>query len=118
MGKVATLPLPSRGAPPLESGGLNQKWLHNPCRLGEPLRFRAGGKIRSGPEVGKVATLPLPSRGAPPLESGGLNQKWLHNPCRLGEPLRIRVGGTTRSGQGGNITFLCFSAIFEFSTKF
>ena len=25
------------------------RWLHNPCRLGDPLRFRAGGKIRSGP---------------------------------------------------------------------
>ena len=32
------------------------RWLHNPCRLGEPLRFRAGDKIRSGPLVGKVAT--------------------------------------------------------------
>ena len=25
------------------------RWLHHPCRLGDPLRFRAGGKIRSGP---------------------------------------------------------------------
>ena len=24
-------------------------WLHHPCRLREPHRFRAGGKIRSGP---------------------------------------------------------------------
>ena len=32
------------------------RWLHNPCRPGGPHRFRAGGKIRSGPEVGKVAT--------------------------------------------------------------
>ena len=32
------------------------RWLHNPCRLGDPHRFRAGGKIRSGPLVGKVAT--------------------------------------------------------------
>ena len=32
------------------------RWLHNPCRLGGPLRFRSGGKIRSGPQVGKVAT--------------------------------------------------------------
>ena len=31
-------------------------WLHNPCRLGDPLRLRAGGKIRSGRLVGKVAT--------------------------------------------------------------
>ena len=32
------------------------RWLHNPCRLGDPLRFKAGDKIRSGPLVGKVAT--------------------------------------------------------------
>ena len=91
MGTVATEPLLSRGAPPLQSGGLTQKlptngqggyitpaasgalsasergthsevahkwarWLHNPCRPGEPLRFRAGPRIGSGPQMGKVAT--------------------------------------------------------------
>ena len=25
------------------------RWLHQPCHLGDPLRFKAGGKIRSGP---------------------------------------------------------------------
>ena len=25
------------------------RWLHHPCRLGDPRRFKAGGKIRSGP---------------------------------------------------------------------
>ena len=111
MGKVATSPLPSRGSPPLHSGGQNQKWptsgqsgyvtpavsgiptasqrgaksevahlwakwLRHPWRLGDPHRFRAGGKIRSGPLVGKVATSPLASRGSPPLQSGGQNKKW------------------------------------------
>ena len=35
-----------------------RKWvrLRNPCRLGEPLRCRAGGRIRSGLEVDNVAT--------------------------------------------------------------
>ena len=32
------------------------RWLHHPCRLGDPHRFRAGGKIRMGPQGGKVAT--------------------------------------------------------------
>ena len=99
---MATSPLPSRGSPPLQSGGQNQKWptcgqngyvtpavsgiptasergaksevahlwakwLRHPCRLGDPHRFRAGGKIRSGPQVGKMATSPLPSRGSPPF---------------------------------------------------
>ena len=62
------------------------RWLHNPCRLGSPHRFRAGGKIRIGPQVGKVATLPLPPRGSPPLQSGGQKHKW------------------PTSGQGGYIT--------------
>ena len=168
VGKLATSPLPYRGAPPLQSGGQNQKWptcgqigylipavsgsptasergaksevahkwanwLPHPCRIGEPHRFRAGGKIRSGPQVGKVATSPLPYRGAPPLQSGGQNQKWpacgqigyltpavsgsptasergaksevahkwanwLPHPCRIGEPHRFRAGGKIRSG--------------------
>ena len=32
------------------------RWLRNACCLGDPLGFRAGGKIRSGPLVGNVAT--------------------------------------------------------------
>ena len=52
------------------------KWLPHPCRIGDPHRFRAGGRIRSGPQVGKVATSPVPYRGSPPLQSGGQNQKW------------------------------------------
>ena len=32
------------------------KWLHNPYRLGDPHRFRAGGTFTSGPQMGKVAT--------------------------------------------------------------
>ena len=111
VGTVATSPLPSRGSPPLQSGGQNQKWptceqsgcvtpaiseiptaaergaksevthlwakwLCHPCRLRDPHRFRAGGKIRSDPLVGKVATSPLPSRGSPPLQSKGQSQKW------------------------------------------
>ena len=83
VGKVVTSPLPSRGSPPLQSGGAKSevahlwaKWLRRPCRLGDPHRFRAGGKIRSGPLMGKVAMSPLPSQGSPPLQSGGQNQKW------------------------------------------
>ena len=168
VGEMATSPLPYRGAPPLQSGGQNQKWptsgqngyltpavsgiptaaergaksevahkwakwLPHPCRIGEPHRCRAGGKIRSGPQVGKLATSPLPYRGAPPLQSRGQNQKWptsgqngyltpavsgiptaaergaesewahkwaswLPHPYRIGEPHRFRAGGKIRSG--------------------
>ena len=83
VGKMATSPLPYRESPPLQSGGAKSevahkwaKWVPHPCRIGDPHRFRAGGKIRSGPQVGKMATSPLPYRGSPPLQSGGQNQKW------------------------------------------
>ena len=121
MGKVATSPLPSRGSPPLQSGGQNQKW----------------------PTLGKVATSPLPCRGSPPLQSGGQNQKWptcgqsgyvtpagsgmptaaergaksevahlwakwVRHPCRLGDPHRFRAGGGDQKwptyGQSGYVT--------------
>ena len=55
------------------------KWarlVRHPYRLRDPLRFSAGGRIRSGPQMGKVATSPLPPRGSPPLQSRGQNQKW------------------------------------------
>ena len=32
------------------------RWLHNPCRLEDPHRLKAGGTIRNGPLAGKVAT--------------------------------------------------------------
>ena len=51
-------------------------WLHNPCHLGGPHRFRAGGKIKSGPQVDRLATQPLPPGGSPLLRSGGQNQEW------------------------------------------
>ena len=44
-----------RGAEP-EVAHLWARWPRNPYRLGNPLRFRAKGRIRSGPLVGKVAT--------------------------------------------------------------
>ena len=51
------------GSPPLQSGGQNQRWPTSgqggyitPTAWGGPNRFRAGGRITSGPQVGKVAT--------------------------------------------------------------
>ena len=149
MGKVATSPLPYRGAPPLQSGGQNQKWptsgqsgyltpavsgsptaaergaksevahkwancLPHPCRIGEPHRCRAGGKIRSSPQVGRLATSPLPYRGAPPLHSGGQNRKWPTSgqigylpPAVSGSPTAAERGQKQKwptSGQNGYLT--------------
>ena len=76
VGKVATSPLPSRGSPPLQSGGTESElahtwWLHHPCRLGVPTASERGDRIRSGPQVGKVATSPLPPRGVPTASERG-----------------------------------------------
>ena len=67
------------------------RWLHNPCHLGGRHRFRAGGRIRGGPQVGKVATSPLPPGGVSTASEWGVESevahkwaRWLHNPCRLG----------------------------------
>ena len=75
------------------------RWLHNPYRLGGPHRFKAGNKIRGGPQVGKVAAQPLPPGGSAALQERGAKSKmahkwamWLHNPCRLGGPHRFRSG--------------------------
>ena len=83
VGEMATSPLPYRGSPPLQSLGAKSqvahkwaKWLPHPCRIGDPHRFGAAGRIRIGPQVGEMATSPLPYRGSPPLQSGGQNQKW------------------------------------------
>ena len=122
VGMVATSPLPPEGSPPLQSGGTGSefahkwaRWLHHPCRLGGPHRFRAGSRIRGGPQVGKVATSPLARGGSPPLQSGGAESEvahkwasWLHHPCRLGGPHRFRAGEQNQrwptSGQGGYMT--------------
>ena len=55
------------------------RWLHSHCRLWDPHRFRAGGRIRSGPQVGRVATQPLPRGAPPPLQTGEQNEKWPTN---------------------------------------
>ena len=136
VGKVATSPLPSRGSPPLQSGGARSevahlwaRWLRNPCRLGDPHLFRAGGqnqkwptcgqggyvtpavseiptasewgdKIRNGPLVGKVATSPLPSRGSPSLQSGGTESEGAHLWARW-LPHPCRLGDPHRFRVGG-----------------
>ena len=82
------------------------QWLSHPCRIGDPHRFKAGGKIRSGPQVGEVATSPLPYRGSPPLQSGGQNQIWPTSgqsgyltPAVSGIPTASQRGDKIRSGQ-------------------
>ena len=54
----AALGIPSisqRGAQ-LELAHLWARWLYKPCRLWDPLCFRAMGRIKIGPLMGKLAT--------------------------------------------------------------
>ena len=50
------IPSASKRGTKSEVAHLRARWLHHPCHLGDPFRFRAWGRIRSGPLVGKVAT--------------------------------------------------------------
>ena len=65
-------------------------WLHNPCGVWGPHRFKAEGRIRGGPQVGKVAIYPLLPGGSPCFTSEGRSRNahewavWLHGPYRLG----------------------------------
>ena len=77
MGKVATCPLSSRGARPLQSGGITQKWPTN----------GKGGYMTLAVSGGPSA----PERGTS-SEVAVLWARWLHNPCRLRELLRFRAG--------------------------
>ena len=67
---ISGIPTTSEGGGNTEVAQLWAKWLCHPCCLGEPGRFRAGGRIRRGSLVGKTATSPLLSPGSPPLQSG------------------------------------------------
>ena len=64
-------------------------WLHNPCRMAGPRRFREGwiGSITS-------AVWRFPNASDRERKSA-VAHKWedgLHNPCRLGGPQRFRAG--------------------------
>ena len=83
VGEVATSPLPYRGAPPLQSGGQNQKW----------------------PTSGRSGYLTPAVSGSPTAAERGAKSEvahkwanWLPHPCRIGDPHRCRAGGKTRSG--------------------
>ena len=85
--------MPSRGAPPPQSGGLNQKW--PTCGRGGYLTPAVSGS-------------PTASERGTKSEVAHLWARWLLNPCRLGEPHRLRAGGLNQKwptcGRGGYLT--------------
>ena len=91
------------------------RWLHHPCRLGDPHRFEAGGQKQKWPIHGQGGYItPAASRIPTASERGAKSEvahtwaNWLHHPCRLGDTHRFRAGGQKQKwpihGQGGYIT--------------
>ena len=58
------------------------KWLHHPCRLGEPQRLAVGQKseIAMWPTCGQSGYITPAVLGVPNAQSGANNQKWLCGP--------------------------------------
>ena len=83
MGKVAASPLPPVGSPPLESGGINQKWPTNGkggyitlAACGVPTALERGDKSQVAHKWVRWLHHPCCLGGSPPLHGGGINQKW------------------------------------------
>ena len=70
------------------------KWLPHPCRIGDPLRFRAGGQNQKWPTSGQSGYLTPAVSGIPTASERGAKSEvvpkrgpeLLRNPCRLGDP--------------------------------
>ena len=96
---ASRIPSASERGAESEVAHLWARWLLNSCRLGDPHRFRAGGRIRSGPPCGQGGYLTLAARGSPPLQSGGQNQKW--PTCGQGGYLTHAASGTPSASELG-----------------
>ena len=80
------------------------RWLHHPCRLGDPHRFRAEGKNQKWPTSGQGGYITPAASGIPSASERRAKSevahkwaKWLRHPCRLGDPHRFRLGGKIRT---------------------
>ena len=81
-------------------------WLHDPCRLGGPQRFKEGYQIRSGPQrrIGYIAPavggVPNASKRGRKSEVAQKWANWLHSLCHLGGPQRFKEGDKIRNASG------------------
>ena len=112
VGKMGTSPLPSRGSPPLHSGGTKSevahlwaRWLSHPCRLGDPHRFRAGGQNQKWPTCGQngyltssVPGIPGASQRGDKIRSGPLVGKVATSPLPSRGSPPLHSGGTKSQG--------------------
>ena len=96
VGKLATSPLPYRGAPPPQSGGQNQKW----------------------PTSGQIGYLTPAVSGSPTAAERGAKSevahkwaRWLHNPCRF---FFSAVNACNKKPSGRVIIFFAVSRVIFF----
>ena len=82
------------------------RWLHNPCRLGGPHGFKAGGQNQRWPTSGQGGYTNFAALGLPTaLERGAKSQvadkwaRWQHNPCLLGLPTASNRGAKSEVAQ-------------------
>ena len=80
------------------------RWLHHPCRLGDPHHFKAGRKNQNWPTSGQGGYITPTASGILTASTRGAESevahkwaRWLHHPCCLGDPPRLRPGGKIRS---------------------
>ena len=111
MGKVATLPLPPGGSPPLQSGGQNQRWPTSGqggyitlAAWGSP-PLQSGGQHQRWRTSGQGGYITPAARGVPTVLERGAQSgvahkwaRWLHNPRHVEGPHRFRAGGRTKGG--------------------
>ena len=99
------IPIASKRGAKSEVAHTWARWLHHPCRLRDPQRLRAGGKIRSRPTSAQGGYITPAASGIPTASKRGVKSEmahtwagWLHHPYRLGDPHRFKAEGKIRNG--------------------
>ena len=80
-------------------------WLHNPCGLGGPKCFKAGGQNQQWPTSGLIGYMMPAVWRVPNASKRGTKSvvahkwaDWLHNPRRLGGPQCFKAGDKISNG--------------------
>ena len=88
-----------RGGQHLEKPNQWADWLHHPCHLSSPERFKGANKIRSGPQVGELAKWPLLVGGSPTVQRRGGNPR-----CNTSGRVGYIAPSIWGSGAGGKMS--------------
>ena len=102
---VSGIPTASQRGAKSEVAHTWARWLHHPCRLGDPQRFKAGGQNQKWPTSGQGGHITPAASGIPSASERGAKSevahkwaRWLHHHCCLGDRRGFRAGGEIGSG--------------------